>query len=65
MPRAGLAGVEGTQTIGETGKYIKPCLFNLCKLINKFQNLLFYCFDKYWNEYEYLIYIDVYQLVMI
>jgi hypothetical protein len=24
---------------------ITPCLFNLCKLIDKFQNLLFYCFD--------------------
>jgi hypothetical protein len=44
---------------------IAPYLFNLCKLINKFQNLLFYCFDKYWNEYEYIAYIDMYQLVMI
>jgi hypothetical protein len=27
-------------------KCIAPCLFNLCKLIDKFQNLLFYCFDN-------------------
>jgi hypothetical protein len=65
MPGVGLLGVEGTQSIGETGRYIAPCLFNLCKLIDKFQNLLFYCFDKYWNDYEYLAHIDVYQLVMI
>jgi len=65
MSGAGSSGVEGTQSVGETGRCIAPCLFNLCKLIDKFQNLLFYCFDKYWNEYEYLAYIDVYQLVMI
>jgi hypothetical protein len=50
--------VKGTRWVGETGRCIVPCLFNLCKLIDKFQNLLFYCFDKYWNEYEYLAYID-------
>jgi hypothetical protein len=36
--------VEGTQSVGEMDRYIAPCLFNLCKLIDKFQNLLFYCF---------------------
>ena len=65
MPGAGSSGVEGTQSVGETCKCIASCLFNLCKLIDKFQNLLFYCFDKYWNEYDYLAYIDMYQLVMI
>jgi hypothetical protein len=65
MPGAGLLGVEGAQSVEETGKCTVPCLFNLCKLIDNFQKLLFHCFDKYWNEYEYLAYIDVYQLVMI
>jgi hypothetical protein len=41
---------------------IASCLFKLSKLIDKFQNLLFYCFDKYLNEYEYLTYINMYQL---
>ena len=65
MLGAGLLGVEGTQSVGEIGRCIAPCLLNLCKLIDKFQNLLFYSFNKYWNEYEYLAYIDVFQLVMI
>jgi hypothetical protein len=65
MLGAGSSGVEKTQSVEETGRCTAPCLFNLCKLIDKFQNLLFYCFDKYLNEYEYLAYIDVYQLVMI
>ena len=47
------------------GRCIVPYLFNLCKLIDKFQNLLFYCFDKYWNEYEYLAYIGIDQLIRI
>ena len=29
----------------EGSRCIAPYLFNLCKLIDKFQNLLFYCFD--------------------
>ena len=29
----------------EGSKCIAPCLFNFCKLIDEFQNLLFYCFD--------------------
>jgi len=65
MSGAGSSVVKGTRSIGETDRCIAPCLFNLCKLIDKFHNLLFYCFDKYWNEYEYLTHIDVYQLVMI
>ena len=65
MLEAGLSEVEGTQSVRETGRCISPYLFNLCKLIDKFQNLLFYLFNKYWNEYEYLVYIDVYQLLMI
>jgi len=28
------------------GRCIAPCLFKLCKFIDKFQNLLFYCFDN-------------------
>jgi hypothetical protein len=28
------------------GRYITPCLFNLCKRVDKFYNLLFYCFDN-------------------
>jgi len=65
MPGAGSSVVEGTRSVGETNRCIAPCLFNLCKLIDTFQNLLFYCFDKYWKEYEYLAYINVYQIVMI
>jgi hypothetical protein len=65
MPGVGSSGVNGTRSVGEIGRCITPCLFILCKLIDKFQNLLFYCFDKYLNEYEYLVYIDVYQLVII
>ena len=29
----------------EGSRCITPCLFNLCKLIDKFQNLLFYYFN--------------------
>jgi hypothetical protein len=28
------------------GRCIAPYLFNLCKLIDKFYNLLFYCLDN-------------------
>ena len=65
MPRVRSLVVEGTRSVRETSRCIAPCLFNMCKLIHKVPNLLFYCFDKYCNEYEYLVYIDVYQLLMI
>jgi hypothetical protein len=65
MSGAGSSLVERTWSVKETSRCITPYLLNLCKLIDKFQNLIFYCFDKYWNEYEYLVYFDVYQLVMI
>jgi hypothetical protein len=42
MPRVGLSVVKGTWSVEETGRCIAPCLFNLCKIIDKFQNLLFY-----------------------
>jgi hypothetical protein len=68
MYGAGPSVVKETRSVGEIGRCIAPCLFNLCKLIDKFQNLLFYCFIASINigmNMSTFAYIDVYQLVMI
>jgi hypothetical protein len=43
----GTGQLHGVEAYAHTlGGCITPCLFNLCKLIVKFYNLLFYCFDN-------------------
>jgi hypothetical protein len=47
VPEVGSFAVGKTCLDGGAGRCLRPCLFNPCKLIDKFQNLLLYFYAKY------------------
>jgi hypothetical protein len=54
--------VGGTHLDRRVGRCFAPYLFNPCKLIDKFNNFLLYCYAKYWYGYKYLVYISMNQI---